>query len=332
MTLVAAGLFTWWNTDVLGRKEFCNQAFTSSEMNAVLGGSGRLTQKSVYEEDDTYGFSCTVQRTNRFIGNSQPQIKVEDTIDTADFALGSLVWKKPSGSSYFTGKITGAASESEAWVLLPSDCRDGMPSTVRKDLVPSVEVHLTQGRATPEALAQVAMSTARHMAKGLDCADAEGLDAPVRLQGPVNEGKPVRTDRDNACGLKGFRLPEVAFIAGKAKPGTERFTGGDTQTWVCDLMLRGPGEPQITFSISEAPDLTDGARRGMERASPNSGRTVVKCVNGDLYASMYLWDSYAYPMLDQEEQDAGAYEKAHEALFDAFLKTAVKERGCNNRP
>ncbi|MEU6758530.1 hypothetical protein [Streptomyces sp. NPDC046685] len=319
-----AGLLTWWNTDVLGPDRFCAGALPSSEVDAALGGPGRLVQKGFYDESDPYySFSCKVQRTNKFLSDDQPRLEAELSFDGADFALvGYPLWKDASALSYFVGGATGAASETQAWVLLPTDCPRATRPNSKPAHVPVLKVNLVQGRTTPEALARVAMTSARHVADGLGCTDTGALKDPVRLQGPASA--PQRTDPAHACGISGFRLPEVALVKGKADPGTERVTGKDARTRVCALYLQGPGAPLVTLAISDDPVLTQGVRRD-RTATQERSRTVVPCTTGDLYIGMDYNDGYGDLLLDE---GGDKLTKAHTALFDAFLNAATEERGC----
>ncbi|MFF4366346.1 hypothetical protein [Streptomyces sp. NPDC001594] len=319
-----AGLLIWWNTDVMGQDRFCDDALTSSELSPVLDGPGRLTRKNGHEESDPYGFSCTVRRTSKFLGAAEPEMKAELSFEPADFALGSRLWRDPSASSYFVGGPTGAVSETQAWVLLPAGCEAKTPPGVQRANVPVLEMNLTHGRAAREDLAQAAVSAARHVAKGLGCAGSGALKAPVRLQGPSGAGEPRPTDPANACGMAGFRLPEAALLRGRAEPGTERVTGSDSRTRVCELTLKGPGAPRLTLAVSEDPLLTQGVRRD-ETATPQNNRTVTACAAGDLYVAMSYDDTYRDLLLDA---GATAHEQARTALFRAFFDTVAKDRGC----
>ncbi|MFE9796763.1 hypothetical protein ACFYRL_34100 [Streptomyces goshikiensis] len=319
--LGGAGLFAWRDTDVLGQNRFCGDALTSSDVSAVLGGPGRLAQSGLYEESDPYySFSCKVQRTSTFVGGDQPLLEAELSFDKADFGLGgSRLWKNASASSYFIGGATGAVSQRQAWVLLPTGCAKEVRPASQPAEVPVLRINLTRGRSNPAALARAAMSTARHVAKGLGCADTNALKMPARLQGPVAE-----TDPADACGVKGFQLPESALVKGKAEPGTARATGHGSRTRVCDIMLRGPGEPRISLAVSDDPTVTKGVRRD-ETATQVSGRTVTACSSGDLYVGVSFNDAYRDVLLDQGKD---AYEKVRSALFNSYQHAVGKDYGC----
>lgn len=319
--LGGAGLLAWWNTDILGQDRFCGDALNSSDVSAVLGGPGRLAQSGLYEESDPYySFSCKVQRTSKFAGGDQPLLEAELSFDKADFGLGgSRLWKNASASSYFVGGATGAVSQTQAWVLLPTGCaKDVRPASQPAD-VPVLKMNLTRGRSNPAALARAAVSTAQHVAQGLGCADTNALKMPARLQGPVDD-----TDPADACGVKGFRLPEAALFKGKAEPGTARATGHGSQTRVCEVMLQGPGDPRISLAVSDDPTVAKGVRRD-ETATQASGRTVTACSSGDLYVAVSFNDAYRDVLLDQGKD---AYETARAALFDSYRHAAGKDHGC----
>ncbi|WP_406179458.1 hypothetical protein [Streptomyces sp. NBC_01006] len=320
----SGGLFTWWNTDVLGQDRFCGDALDSSEASTVLSGFGRLTQSGYYEESEPYySFSCKVQRTSKFLGGDQPRLEAELSFDEADFGLGgSRLWKNASASSYFVGGTTGAASETQAWVLLPTGCAKEIRPGSRHADVPVLKMSLTRGRSNPTALAKAAMAAAQHVADGLGCTGTSALKMPARLQGPTGE-----TDTATPCGVKGFRIPEAALFKGKAEAGTALVTGRGSRTRVCEMMLQGPGEPRITLAVSDDPAVTQGVRRD-ETATQGSGRTVTACASGDLYVGVSFNDAYRDVLLDQGKD---AYETARAALFNSFQQAVGNDYGCPTR-
>ncbi|AXE22157.1 hypothetical protein C0216_00715 [Streptomyces globosus] len=319
-----AGLLTWWNTDALGPDRFCAGALASSEAASALPGPGRMVQQSLQDGSDPYySFSCKVQRTNKFLNHEQPRLEAELSFDKADFAwTGSALWKDAASFSYFVGGATGAASETQAWVLLPVGCPGAARPNSKESQVPVLKVNLAEGRSTPAALARVAMSGARHVADGLGCTDAGVLKDPARTQGPA--GAPQPTDPANACGIPGFRLPEAALVKGKAEQGTEHTTGKQSRTRVCSLDLKGSGAPRIDFAVSDDPVLTQGVRQD-KAATRERGRTVTTCKDGDLYLGMSLNDAYSDLLLDEGMDKAS---QARTALFEAFADAVTAERGC----
>jgi hypothetical protein len=251
-------------------------------------------------------------------------MEAELSYTKADFALGSRLWKDPSANSYFVGEATGAASETQAWVLLPRDCAEAVPSGVAEGNVPVVAINAKDAQAPHRALAEAAMYVARHVADGLGCAEAGVIDGPVRLQDP-DSLQPM--DEANVCGVGGFQFPDAAVVEGQAEPGDERYTGGDPKTWACDLYLAGPGKPQITFAASEDPVLV-GSVKLDKTLGTSGGSRVLRCEAGAVYAGMTFNDAYRNLLLDQGD---GAYEKAQGELFESFLDALGKARGCPAR-
>ncbi len=321
LAVTGVGLFLRSDTDVLGRDGFCKGALDSAEVRAALTGPGRLEQGEGHDDRDPYySFSCTVRRADGLLGGERPRMRAELSFEAADFAFsGTFRWKKPSAGSYFVGGATGAASGTQAWVLLPSGCPHELRPGSRSNRVPVLKLGLTGGRGEPTALAKAAMSTARHVAEGLGCKDTGMLKTPARLQGPVDADDPA-----NTCEVPGFRLPEAALLPGKAEQGTSRVTGRGSRTRACEVLLRGPGEPRITLTVSDDPVLTQGVRRDTW-ATADSRRTVVACSSKDLYVGMSHDDTYRDLLLDQ---GGDAYEKALPAVFDSFYRAVVKDRGC----
>ncbi|MFE1788479.1 hypothetical protein ACFW7J_08780 [Streptomyces sp. NPDC059525] len=318
---IGAGTLLWTDTDVLGRDRFCKGTLDSAEVRAVLTGSGRLEQGDGYDHRDPYySFSCTVQRADGALGGERPRMSAELSLDRADFAFsGSLQWKNPSAGSYFVGGATGAASETQAWVLLPQGCTYEKRPGSRSHEVPVLKLDLTRGRGEPTALAKAAMAAARHVAEGLGCQDTGMLKTPARLQGPVSADDPA-----NTCEVAGFRLPEAALVQGKAEQGASRVTGRGSRTRACEVLLRGPGEPRIVLTVSDDPVLTQGVRRDTSATAENR-RTVVACSSGDLYVAMSYNDTYRDLLLDKGVDASG---RALSAIFDAFYQAVVRDRGC----
>ncbi|RKT06614.1 hypothetical protein BX286_4659 [Streptomyces sp. 3211.6] len=316
-----AGLLLRSDTDVLGQDRFCKGALDSAEARAALAGPGRLEQGHGYDaRDPYYSFSCTVQRADGLLGAGRPRMTAELSFDEADFAFsGSPLWKNASAGSYFVGGATGAASGTQAWVLLPSGCTYELRPGLRHSQVPVLKLAMTRGRGEPVALAKVAMSAARHVAEGLGCQDTGMLNTPARLQGPVDADDPA-----NTCEVPGFRLPQAALLPGKAEQGPSRVTGRGSRTRACEVQLRGPGEPRITLTVSDDPVLARGVRRDTTATADNR-RTVVACPSGDLYVGMSHNDAYGELLLDKGVDASG---RALSAIFDAFYQAVLRDRGC----
>ncbi|MEW2417080.1 hypothetical protein AB0953_25570 [Streptomyces sp. NPDC046866] len=315
-----AGLLLWSDTDVLGRERFCRGALGSAEVRAVLGGPGRLEEGGGPDgAGPASSFACDVRRADGLLGGGRPRMRAELAFERADFAFSApLRGAGPAAGLYFVGGATGAASETQAWVLLPGGCAGGPPDS-RPGRVPVLTLGLSGGRGEPTALAKAAMSAARHAAEVLGCRDAGMLRTPARLQGPVGADDPAST-----CEVPGFRLPEAALVPGKAERGTSRVTGRGSRTRACEVRLRGPGEPRITLTVSDDPALTRGVR-GDAEATAASGRTVVACSSGDLYLGMSHDEAYGNLL---RAQGGDAYGKALAAVFDSFRRAVVEDRGC----
>ncbi|WFB08972.1 hypothetical protein LRS74_19435 [Streptomyces sp. LX-29] len=324
--LTGAGLHVWWNTDAFGRDDFCDGALSSAEVGAVLDGTGRLTQASDGLTPDATAPSCEVRRTSRLLGAEQPRLTVGLSNERADFAFQTVVWKNPSGMSYLVGGATGAVSDTRGWVMLPAACRSKLGVDFGKTgTVPVIEVNVTDGDSTRQAVARVAVDAARHVTEKAGCPD-KALRSPVRLRGPVDSGHVRRSDTNKVCGIKGFRLPERAFIRGKAAPGTELYTGSGTRTWACDVYLQGRSTPQLTFSFSQDPVLAEAARFNGSKGTLGT-HTMVKCGPEEAYVGVEHNSAYQDLWLDNSPADDDL-----DRVLRSFATAVAKDRGCTTAP
>lgn len=338
VVVAGAGLFSWWNTDVLGQDDFCRGAVSSAEMSAVLDGTGRLTQDLDYESDDPYGLHCTVRRTSKFVGASQPTADIELTAETAVFPFQSRRWKNPSDMSYLTDGATGAVSETKGWVLLPQNCWDPLSTPKTRNTVPVVEVSTSKATSRP-AMARLALRAAEHVMSSVGCSQQNSPEAPPRLQGPEGSRQPHQTDPQKVCDLDGFSLPESTFGKGAVGLGTERATAAGSPTWACDLYLKGPElpkqglqdaeRPQITFAVSQDPNVVNGVLRDQDAKDLRRmrGGSILKCrQGGDIYVGMNLNDAYGSSL---DEQGEPTSERTRGELLSSFVEAVSAERGCD---
>lgn len=338
--VTGAGLFSWWNTDMLGQDDFCGGAVSSAEMGAVLGGTGRLTQELDYESDDPYGFHCTVRRTSKFVGAEQPTADIELIAETADFPFQSRTWKNPSEMSYLTDAATGAVSETKGWVLLPQNCWDPLTTTKTRNKVPVVKVSTDKAAPRP-AMARLALRVAQHVMKAAGCSQQNFPEGPLSLQGPEGSGLPRQSDPQKVCDLDSFSLPDSALVNASVRLGTERTTAG-ARTWACDLYLKGQelpkqglqdaATPQITFAVSQDPNVVTGVLRSQEAKDLRRmhGGSILRCrKGGDLYVGMNINDAYGSSL---EEQGEPTSERTRGELLTSFAKAVSEERGCEPPP
>ncbi|MDX5571155.1 MULTISPECIES: hypothetical protein [Streptomyces] len=323
VVIAGAGLFAWWNTDLLGRDDFCAGVVSADDAGAVLDGPGRLTLASAEPQKvsgDAYGFDCVVQRSSKLIGGDQASLTVDLTRPDATFPFRTRLWKNPAAMSYLADGAAGAVDDRRAWVMLPASCWDKIPSS-GANASPVLELEVSNGTADRQALAVTAVHAARQIAGDVGCSAPE-LSRPVRLHGPAEKGGAGRTDTANACGLKGFRLPESTFFDGEATPGSERFTGTGASAWACTLDLDGPAEPQLTFALSQDRTLTKFAGRDPAVAD-RDGVALLECADGTAYVSMHRNDAYEDLLLDNKVPGDRWNDP-----FRAFIDAVAKKLDC----
>ncbi|MGW6720882.1 hypothetical protein [Streptomyces sp. NPDC054995] len=323
LVVAGAGLFAWWNTDLLGQDDFCAGAVSADDAGAVLDGAGRLAHASAEPEkvsDNAYGFDCVVERGSKLIRGDQARLTVSLNRPDTTFPFRTRLWKNPAGMSYVADGAAGAVDDTRAWVMLSAACWDKIPSS-GSNASPVLELEVSNGTADRQALAATAVHAARQIARDVGCRAPE-LSRPVHIQGPADQGGTSRTDRANGCGVKGFRLPESAFIGGEAAPGSERFTEAGATAWACTLDLDGPIDPQLTFALSQDPTLTRFA--GQDPAvADQDGAALLECADGTTYVSMDHNDAYEDLLLDNKVPGDRWNDP-----FRAFIDAVAKKLDC----
>ncbi|GGQ33724.1 hypothetical protein GCM10010215_67090 [Streptomyces virginiae] len=328
---VFSGLFFWWNTNLLGDDEFCDGAVTSEELASVLDTKGRLSTTSSVG-DSKPGFSCSVQRTSKFLGASPMEIQMRTAAQEPDFQFQTHVWKNPSAMSFFSNGSTGAVSDERGWVLLPETCQgkvatfspSGSSSQTAAD-VRTVEAIVKQGTANRAELAKTLVKAAQRIAEEAGCA-ADGANEEPRLQA-VSEAP---TAPGAACGLAGFTLPPAALLKEEATVGKEQVSGSIPGTWACGMQLAGNAKGVIWFAASSDARIVDPILRkdtlkdlpgGVGVTDRDLNAAALKCGDKMVYFGMRWSDEYRSAVSDR------GISVSHE-MFQSFVDSAGKQYQC----
>ncbi|WP_149180664.1 hypothetical protein [Streptomyces sp. TRM49041] len=329
---VFSGLFLWWNTNLLGDDEFCDGAVTSAELASVLDTKGRLSATSSVG-DSMPGFSCSVQRTSKFLGAAPMEIQMKTAAQEPDFQFQTHVWKNPSAMSFFSNGATGAVSGERGWVLLPEACRGkvstfspGGMSRQTATNVRTVEAVVKQGTVDRAELAKTLVKAAQRIADEAGCAAGGATEEP-RLQA-VSEAP---TDPGSACGLAGFTLPPAALVKDEATLGKEQVSGSMPGTWACGMHLAGNTKGVIWFAASSDLRLVDRIllKEGAFEDLPGGAgvierqqhAAVLTCGTGKIYVSM-RWST---------EYQRALYKRGisvSREMFQSFVDSAGKKFQC----
>ncbi|SCE43754.1 hypothetical protein [Streptomyces sp. DvalAA-19] len=281
-----AGLFSWWNTNLLGEAEFCEGVVDSADMRAVLGTQGRLS--TVWSTgSEVPEVACRVNRTSKFLGAEAMEVTLTTAVHKPDFQFQTHVWKNPSAMSYFSKGSTGAVSDERGWVLLPDSCRDkiGTIYPARRQLpeageVTVVEAVMNQGTADRSALAKMLVRAAQRIADDAGCGAGASSDAP----GIQNPSGLSTTDAAAVCRLPGFKLPQNALVKGEATVGKEQTTGSMPGTWSCGLELSGSADakygsppPRGRMSLMKYFSVTMDSRPSLAPRPRSTGPETLLC-------------------------------------------------------
>ncbi|MFZ4277495.1 hypothetical protein ACOZFM_32870 [Streptomyces arboris] len=331
---VCAGLFSWWNTDLLGEAEFCEGVVDSADMDAVLGTRGRLS--TVWSKgSEVPEVACGVKRESKFLGEEPMEVTLTTAVHEPDFQFQTHVWKNPSAMSYFSKGGTGAVSDERGWVLLPDACRDKVgaiyPARQRpkSDEVTVVEAVMNQGTADRAALARMLVKAAQRIADDAGCGTGDSPEAP-EIQNPSDLSA---TDAAAVCQLPGFRIPQDALVRGEAEIGKEQTTGSIPGAWSCGLEFSGSAGAKIWFSAAPGSYVADGTLLNSDGFKDIPGvegkvdwqrnAVVLKCEAKNVYFSMRWSNEYWDLDLDHD-----LVERIYRSMLQSFVDASGKKYQC----
>ncbi|MFJ3187194.1 hypothetical protein [Streptomyces halstedii] len=283
-----ASSYLWWNTNLLGADSFCGGRMESGEVEAVLGSTGRVSEVRADGDPRRPAFSCTVERTSRFVGGGDQRVTVRTHTEEGAFPFTTHVWKNPASRSYFTGGLTGAVSEDfGGYVVLPTSCRDKVHGPQDDGVLTVVEAEVERGTVDAAGLARLLTRSARQVAERAGCG-SESLSADPALAAP---SAPRATDVQNVCGVPGFVLPKEALVTSRAEPGQEQVNDASPGTWACDLHLGGSAKAVVSFSATSDRNLVEASTKawgGSATLPDDKGRAgvdeaVLHCADGDVH-------------------------------------------------
>ncbi|MFE9334550.1 hypothetical protein [Streptomyces sp. NPDC006925] len=323
-----ASLLTWWNTDIFGRDRYCGDALSSSQVDAVLAGSGRLRQQSSKQKPFS-AFQCKLKRTSKFIDYPQPSVEISTEFMSGTNPFQSHVWQDRERVSYIHEGLAGGASSHRAWLLVPSTCWKKIPAEA--DFVPFFTATVIDGKARPDALMRLTYRAAQRALEDEGCEAGEALAERASKSVDLTEAERGRTDVKNACGTPDFILPSDA-LPGRTKPGSERVTKPVASTaWTCDLYLEGEVGPSLSLSVSSHQDVIAAAAKQEGFATWRSAK-LVRCDQGDIYLGLWPHDSYLDLHIDEHKRSGKEFSRVFDEILASLAKSKMKSRhwsGCS---
>ncbi|MGP3733202.1 hypothetical protein ACTWJ9_08280 [Streptomyces sp. GDS52] len=338
-TLVAVSALVsthmWQNTNVLGSASFCDQRVESADAQGALNSSGRVSEGRVQSSPGEPEFTCVIERTSRFLGDTDQQVTLTTANEDGPFPYTTHVWKNPGARSYFKGETSGAVAPTGGYVVLPKSCW-GKVGNIRgtrvippdDDGVSAVEATMTKGQADPEGLARLLARAAQKVAADAGCA-TPSLEESPELAAPDG----VRTtDVGKVCGLPGFSLPDDTVITGVAEPDQEQISRDAKDVWACDLTLAGSAGATVSFAATSDQNMVDAALQDTHgfRELPNSqgiaavDQAILHCAEGDVYFAAHWNREYTGALSDKQDRVS----KVHGKTFDAFVASAADLYSC----
>ncbi|MGC9381974.1 hypothetical protein [Streptomyces sp. MH13] len=325
----------WQNTNVLGSPSFCDQRVESRDAQGALNSSGRVSEGRLQSSPGEPEFTCVIERTSRFLGNTDQQVTLTTANEDGPFPYTTHVWKNPGARSYFKGETTGAVTPTGGYVVLPKSCWDKVGNIRGTRVIPpdddgvsAVEATVTKGQADPEGLALLLAHAAQRVAADAGCATPP-LEKSPELAAPDG----VRTtDVGKVCGLPGFSLPDDAVLTGVAEPGQEQISKGTKDVWACDLTLAGSAGAAVSFTATSDQNMVDAVLQDTHgfRELPNShgiaavDQAVLHCAEGDVYFAAHWNREYASALSDNHDRVSNVRGNT----FDNFVASAADLYSC----
>ncbi|MEU7315303.1 hypothetical protein [Streptomyces sp. NPDC007083] len=325
---VVAGLLTWWNTDIFGRDRYCGDTLSSSQVNDVLNGSGRLRQLSSREKPFR-SFECSVKRTSKFIDSPQSSVEISTEFMSGISPFQSHVWQNGERASYTREGLAGGATPHQAWLLVPSSCWKRI--LTETDFVPFFTATVIDGKARPDALMRLTYRAAQRALENEGCEAGGVLGKKESKSIALTETERGRTDVKNACETSDFVLPSDAF-PGRSRPGLERVTKPVASTaWTCDLYLEGEAGPSLSLSVSSHQDVVSAAGKQKGSATWRNAK-LVRCDQGDMYLGLWSHGSYLDLHIDEYKRSGKEFSKVFDEILTSLAKSKMKSRhwsGCS---
>ncbi|MEV5876813.1 hypothetical protein AB0L75_21760 [Streptomyces sp. NPDC052101] len=184
---------------------------------------------------------------------------------TGDLRRDNVPWSDEFLSATLTplgGGVLGMASDTRAWVALPSDCVD--PSDFAGYAVVDVSLgddgFWKNGSSDKRAALQKALArTAVHVGNGtmaaLGCSGSlpePGTPAAMPAPRPVRAGGAV-------CGVEGVRLPEEVG----SHPYMRTSVGENRPVRTCEIVTGGDAHPQYRLQTTQDPNLAHAFSAGL---------------------------------------------------------------------
>ena len=228
---------------------------------------------------------CRITSHDGDTDGRQVDVRVHQLSSTRDDTIG---WSEEFLDSRLTplgAGLVGMASDTRAWVALPSSCvRPGGSTGLGVVDVSMGEGEPSVGDANDDRAARHRMALARtavHAANGavaeLGCPDVEKLPEP-RASEPLPDFEPLPVGRD-LCGVAGLRLPNPYVRSGNL---VRTSTGGNPRhVRTCDVAISPyAGQPELRLLTVEDPSLVPAFADAYLNGGPSIGTTGPVEVDG----------------------------------------------------
>ncbi|MEU8027847.1 hypothetical protein AB0C13_04285 [Streptomyces sp. NPDC049099] len=331
--LLGAGLVAWRTHTLPFADSRCWDSVSSGDLDALFGGgdTGASEVRPAWTPNGVEGRGSLDGTCRVTSGDRQLDIHVHRL--TGGLGKDNLPWAEAFLSASLTPLghgLLGMASDTRAWVALPSGCVD--PSAFSGYAVVDVAMGYdgfwdSRSRDAQITLRKALARTAVHVTNGsmaaLGCSGS--LPEPGGSD-PAPTPRPVGADR-RICGVAGVRLPRDVG----SNPSVRMTSGTDDPVRTCDVVAGDSDHPQYRLETVRRDGL-GGAFAGLESSTgpgiPAEGRRDMVGAYAPTLAVVYAKcrdDSVLF--MAQQKDGTHGYTFIRQA-FPAYVAAEAGRLGC----
>ncbi len=329
--LVGAGTVAWQAELPPFADGPCWEAVTERDVDELLGGwdteAEAVRPERTPEGQRSLDGRCRIQSHD----GDRPGRQIDIRVHRLDGPRGdTVVWSDEFLSSRLTplgDDLVGMASDTRAWVALPSDCvRPG-----RFDGPGIVDVSMGDDEIgnteDPEKRARHHKALARTAVHAANAAMAElGCSGSLPSPGEPVEAPDFQEARGDLCGIEGVRLPKE-----HAGSGARMRTGAEGSVRTCDIVSGYTEHPQFRLQTVREADLTGPLIAATLYAGPGirngDGSKAVGAYSPTLAAVHAECDGETVVLLARQREGTHGYTFIRQVL-PAYVAAEAERLGC----
>jgi hypothetical protein len=336
--LLGAGVTAWQTDSLPFVSSPCWDSVNSHDLDEALGGWDTDDSDVRPSQSDQAALTgqCRITSHDGDTDGRQIDVRVHQL---SGLRSHNIAWSDEFLDSRLTplgDGLVGMASDTRAWVALPSSCIRpggvtglGVVDVSMGEGEPSIGTTDDDRAATHRmALARTAVDAANGAVAELGCPEADKLHEPG-ASAPLPNFQPLPVG-DDLCGLAGLRLPKPYVRKGNL---TRTSAGGSRHVRTCDIAVSPyAGQPELRLQTIEDPSLIPAFQDAYLNGGPSIESTGAATVDGTYNPTV------AALRVDCGSKGAVAFiaqERAHERdytfirkTFPAYVSAEAERLGC----